>query len=395
MRIHQRTMMTKQPAPLTPRLRFPEFNNAGAWEEKRLGDICEVRNKERKPIPSSDRKKGIYPYYGASGIIDYINDYIFEQRLLLVGEDGAKWGAFEKTAFIADGRYWVNNHAHVLQATKVNDTLLENYLIKLDISPFVTGTAPPKLTLRKLQSIPILVPLLFNEQQKIADCLSALDDLIAAETQKLHLLEDHKKGLLQKLFPAEGEIIPRLRFPEFRRKGAWKSVNLGAVLESESSLLAQNKLLTSKNGYPVYGASGIAGYSTEYAQNKDYVAIIKDGSGIGKLFYCKKASSVLGTLSYLKAKNTADQCLVWLFYLLHNINFKKHIKGSGIPHIYFRDYAEEPVFIPSLSEQQKIADCLSSLDNLVVAETQKLHLLEDHKKGLLQGLFPEGTAHNG
>ena len=184
-----------------PRLRFSEFREAGEWRIKPLEKICEVLNNRRKPITSSNRVSGPYPYYGASGIVDYVADFIFDDRLVLVGEDGAKWGAFEKTAFIAEGKYWVNNHAHVLKSLGLNDVLLEAYLTMLDVGPYITGAAPPKLTLGKLKQIPITVPALPEEQQKIADCLSSLDALIAAHTEKLDALKSHKKGLMQQLFP--------------------------------------------------------------------------------------------------------------------------------------------------------------------------------------------------
>lgn len=190
---------------LLPEWRFPEFRGKGEWEEKKLNNLCEVKNNLRKPVSSTNRNKGAYPYYGASGIVDYIDNYIFNERLLLVGEDGAKWGAFEKTAFIAEGKYWVNNHAHALKPIKIIDTLLENYLIMLDVGSYITGAAPPKLTLGKLKEIPIPVPTLKEEQQKIADCFSSLDELITAQTQKIEALKTHKKGLMQGLFPSAEE----------------------------------------------------------------------------------------------------------------------------------------------------------------------------------------------
>jgi type I restriction enzyme S subunit len=147
-----------QPPALVPKLRFPEFRGAETWHVTSLDSICEILNNRRRPITGNERTPGPYPYYGASGIVDYVGDFIFEERLLLVGEDGAKWGAFEKTAFIADGKYWVNNHAHVLKPIAVNDTVLENYLTMLDLSSFVTGAAPPKLTLGKLKGIPVTLP---------------------------------------------------------------------------------------------------------------------------------------------------------------------------------------------------------------------------------------------
>lgn len=185
-----------------PRLRFPEFHAAPEWKEQPLSEVCEVLNNRRKPITSSERTAGPYPYYGASGIVDYVDNFIFEEPLLLVGEDGAKWGAFEKTAFVASGKYWVNNHAHVLRGMKVSNVFLENYLTKIDLSPFVTGAAPPKLTLGKLKIIPIPVPPTTAEQHRIAACLSSLDDLIATQSDRLAALQAHKQGLLQQLFPS-------------------------------------------------------------------------------------------------------------------------------------------------------------------------------------------------
>jgi type I restriction enzyme S subunit len=185
-----------------PRLRFPEFQNAGEWTEDALGNVCAVLNNRRRPITSTDRKPGPYRYYGASGVVDHVDDYIFDERVVLVGEDGAKWGAFERTAFIVEGRFWVNNHAHVLKPHGVSDALLENFLTMADLSPFVTGAAPPKLTLGKLKEIPVPIPPVKEEGKAIADCLTSLDDLIAAQTQKHEGLKTHKKGLMQQLFPS-------------------------------------------------------------------------------------------------------------------------------------------------------------------------------------------------
>ena len=205
LRDHKRGLMQQlfpQPGQTQPRLRFPQFRGKGEWAEKKLGRICKVLNNRRVPITSNDRKPGTYPYYGASGVVDWIDDYIFDERLVLVGEDGAKWQAFENTAFIAEGKYWVNNHAHVLKVTEVIDVFLEAFLTMADVGPFVTGTAPPKLTLAQLKLIPIPLPPTKYEQQKIANCLSALDNLIAAQAAKIESLKTHKRGLMQQLFPA-------------------------------------------------------------------------------------------------------------------------------------------------------------------------------------------------
>jgi len=209
LRDHKRGLMEQlfpQPGETKPRLRFPEFRDKREWEEKELGDICEILNNRRVPISSNDRTPGPYPYYGASGVVDFVDDYIFDERLVLVGEDGAKWKAFEETAFIAEGQYWVNNHAHVLKPSGVIDILLVNYLTMIDVGDYVTGNAPSKLTLAKLKTIPVPISRYMEEQHRIADCLTALDTLIAAQAAYIEALKQHKRGLMQQLFPApEGQ----------------------------------------------------------------------------------------------------------------------------------------------------------------------------------------------
>jgi len=141
------------------------------WEWKTIDDLCEILDRLRKPISQKDRISGEYPYYGASGILDYINDYIFDERLLLIGEDGAKWGANENTAFMADGKYWVNNHAHIMRPNNslVMDSILVYYLNTTDLNEYITGATVKKLNQQKLKEINIPLPPL--EEQKRIDFL--------------------------------------------------------------------------------------------------------------------------------------------------------------------------------------------------------------------------------
>jgi len=126
----------------------------------KIEDICEILDNQRKPITKSDREAGSYPYYGATGILDYVKDYIFDEKLVLIGEDGAKWGAGDRTAFIVEGKCWVNNHAHVLRPdrTKILDELLVEIINNMDLSRFITGVTVPKLNQAKLRSITIPLP---------------------------------------------------------------------------------------------------------------------------------------------------------------------------------------------------------------------------------------------
>ncbi|SFV33338.1 restriction endonuclease subunit S [Thermoflavifilum thermophilum] len=408
---------TKPGARLVPKLRFPEFKDSGEWEMKTIDEICEVLNNLRKPLSSNLREKGVYPYYGASGVIDYVKDFIFNERLLLIGEDGAKWEAYEKTAFIAEGKYWVNNHAHVLKPIGIVDTLLENYLIKLDISPFITGAAPPKLTLGKLKSIPVPIPQNHQEQQKIAAFLSSLDELITAESQKLEVLKEHKKGLLQNLFPQEGETVPKLRFPEF--KGNWQIVRLGCLTEIKGRIgyrgYTTNDIVEKDQGAITLSPSNIDDNnqlkfdkvtyiswekyyeSPEIMLQEGYTVLVKTGSSFGKAAFIKnlpEKSTINPQLVVLKPKKILDK---FLFLLICNSTIQKQINetvvGGAIPTLSQESISNFVILVPPnvdkyKKEQQKIAACLSSLDDLITAQTQKIELLKQQKKGLLQGLFP-------
>ena len=189
-----------------PRLRFPEFQGAREWEVKPLGRVAENLDNRRIPITSSDRKTGDVPYYGASGIVDYVEGFIFEEDLLCVSEDGAKLVARTyPIAFSISGKTWVNNHAHVLRFENAcTQKFVEVYLNSIKLDDFITGMAQPKLNKAMLGRIPIPHPRV-PEQQRIADCLTSLDELITVEAQKLEALKAHKKGLMQQLFPSPQE----------------------------------------------------------------------------------------------------------------------------------------------------------------------------------------------
>ena len=130
------------------------------WHPKNLGDLCDVLDHKRKPITKKDRIPGDYPYYGATGVLGYVEGFLFDEKLVLVGEDGAKWDSGENTAFAVEGKIWVNNHAHVLRPhrAKVLDNWLIYFLNHSDLSKFVSGLTVPKLNRGNLRKIPIPFP---------------------------------------------------------------------------------------------------------------------------------------------------------------------------------------------------------------------------------------------
>jgi type I restriction enzyme S subunit len=184
--------------------------------------------------------------------------------------------------------------------------------------------------------------------------------------------------------------LPELRFPEFRDSEGWTQKIVSNVLNNQSSSLALNKLEFTEVGYPVYGADSdkIIGLISYYTQNEDYISIVKDGSGVGRLALRQKQTSVLGTLNCLTSTEKRRYILSWLYYMMQTIDLTNYVKGSGIPHIYYADYKKHTIFIPTPREQTKIAECFSSLDDLISAVTDKIEVLKEHKKGLMQQLFP-------
>lgn len=186
-----------------PEWRFPEFRGKSEWRIKPLGKICTNYDSRRIPITEKDRVKGEIPYIGASGVIDYINDFIFDEDLLCVSEDGANLVARTyPIAFSISGKTWVNNHAHILKFShKYTQDIVESYLNMINLQDFLTGMAQPKLNRAKLDIIPIPLPE-EEEQQKIADCLSEVDKIITEQSNKVEQLKAHKKGLMQGLFPS-------------------------------------------------------------------------------------------------------------------------------------------------------------------------------------------------
>jgi type I restriction enzyme S subunit len=189
------------------------------WQTKTLGELCDVLDHKRKPITKRDRVAGEYPYYGATGVLDHVAGYLFDEPLVLVGEDGAKWASGENTAFAVDGKIWVNNHAHVLRPhrTVLLDNWLIYHLIHSDLNKFVSGLTVPKLNQGSLREIPVPVPPL-AEQQRIVGLLDeAFEGLATAKANAEKNLQNARalfESHLQSVFTQRGPGWVEKRFDE-------------------------------------------------------------------------------------------------------------------------------------------------------------------------------------
>jgi type I restriction enzyme S subunit len=252
-----------------------------------------------------------------------------------------------------------------------------------------------------LWKMPVAVPKL-KEQQKIADCLSSLDDLISDENEKLIALKGHKKGLMQKLFPADGETVPEWRFPEFRNCGEWQEIVFGEF----ANVLMCKRIFsneTNENGeVPFYKIGTLGGkpdafisktlfeeYKNKYSYPKKGEVLLTCSGTVGKCFqydgqeaYYQDSNIVWIDNPTIKISNEL------LLVLLSNVDWSK-LNSTTITRIYGSDLRNLTLKFPHIKkEQQKIANCLSELEALIFAQTKKIETLQIHRKALIQGLFP-------
>jgi len=243
-----------------------------------------------------------------------------------------------------------------------------------------------------------------KEQQKIAACLSSLDEVIAAENQKLDILKDHKKGLLQNLFPQEGETVPKYRFKEFENSGEWVEKTLGEIGEPLmcKRIFKEETTPNPNNGIPFYkiGTFGRVAdsyitkeiyeeYKSKYSFPKIGDILISASGTIGRLVIYDGSPAYFQDSNIIWLGHNEKQVLnSFLFYCYSNLEWQTS-DGGIISRLYNSDFKRMTIFFPkNQKEQDKIADTLSSIDDLINAQNQKLETLKLHKKGLLQGLFP-------
>ena len=237
---------------------------------------------------------------------------------------------------------------------------------KYDIARVAQGVSIVHLYGEHLKAIKTYNPTL-PEQQKIAKLLSLLDDRIDTQNKIIYKLKSLIRGIAQNMV----------------HRGK-PNVRLSDCMICNSSTLQESEVLESGT-YPVYGANGIVGYLDCYATLNEAIYIIKDGSGVGTVFYVAGKCSAAGTLNTLQAKE--GYSLQYLYYLLTVFNFEPYKTGMAIPHIYFKDYGKAKVFCPSHSEQFKYTKLLSTIDSKLLAEQNALVNYNLQKQYLLRQMF--------
>jgi type I restriction enzyme S subunit len=356
-----------------------------AWPVKTLGEVCEVLDSLRKPITKRDRTAGGYPYYGATGIVDHVGDYIFDERLVLVGEDGAKWDAGDRTAFIAEGKYWVNNHAHVLRCKPgvLVDSWLASFLTMSDLNSYVSGLTVPKLNQGSLVSIEIPVPPL-EEQKRIVELLDAATARVTELTECHEQARTHANNLF---ISASREV--------FEGNPDWPVKTLGEVCEVLDSL---RKPITKRDrtagGYPYYGATGIVDYVGDYIFDERLVLVGEDGakwdSGDRTAFIVEGRYWVNNHAHVLRCK---PGVLVdsWLANFLTMSDLNSYVSGLTVPKLNQGSLVSIEIPVPPFEEQKRIIAQLDSVkaktSEMVAAYDAKLTAVKNLRQSILEAAF--------
>ena len=392
----------------SPSIRFPEFT--GEWKNTTLEECVDFLDGQRKPIKSDDRKgeKRLYPYYGASGIIDYIDEYIFDGDYILLSEDGANIiDRNYRVAFIANGKIWVNNHAHVLQPHKeMNINFLSEALERINYAIYNTGTTMPKLNQEICRKINLNVPSL-SEQNKIGNLLYLLNERIATQNR---LIEDLKKlrcAIIENVFCSPNHNESALRFKgntdplstyrmedfcsRITRKNKDNQCSLVLTIAAQYGLVDQesffNKTVASEN---------LAGYyllhKGEFAYNRSYSAGY-DWGAVKRLE--KYPEGVLSTL-YICFK--IDESAVDSDYLAYYFESTKWHKGlsdiagegarnHGLLNVSVNDYFNTRHSFHCMREQKIIASMLNVISQKENDEIALYDNYQKQKQYLLRKMF--------
>ena len=411
-----------------PALRFPEFQNDGEWILTPVGKYYKVQGgfafrssefkKSGTPIIriSNIPNEGIYIDISNSVYYDRIENevnFLISKGDLLIAMSGATTG---KTAVYNQiGKAYLNQRVGLFKSINSHNYypficqwVKSNYFYA-QLKRTLAAGAQPNISSKDIESFIWAYPNgnnSFAEQKKIADCLSSLDKYIDATKRKLELLKEHKKGLMQRLFPAKGKTTPELRFPEFQNDGEWQIVSLGEIT---SVVNRRNKSNRSLPIYSINNAEGFVPQSQQFAGmdseargydisaykiiGKHTFAYNPARINVGSIGYSGELKDILISSLYVcfKTMDNVDDDFLMCFFdsYIFNQAVESNVEGGIRSYLFYENFSRINIAIPSLYEQKRIASCITSIEDVIKQTNKQICLLETHKNGLLQQLFPK------
>ena len=346
-------------------------------EWKTLGEVAENLDNMRKPVAKGGRSLGIYPYYGASGIVDYVDSFIFDGDYLLISEDGANL-VVRKTpiAFSISGKTWVNNHAHVLKFDNIINQKFVNYSLNyLDLSPYITGAAQPKLNQQNLNNIKIPYPSL-EIQSRIVQVLDNFDmvcnDLNIGLPKEIELRQKQYEYFREKLltFVAEGEYTDST--VQYRqdiiRLLNWVfgpiRVKLGQIVNLQRGKRLVRQQLATTGSFPVYQNSLTPlGYYTESNRVKNTSFVICAGAA-GEIGYSAMDFWAADDVYTLETSDNISDKFMYYVLLSKQDRLKSQVRKASIPRLSKDAIDKMTFYLPSITEQERIVSILDNFNTL-------------------------------
>ena len=412
---------------VVPALRFPEFQNTEGWKEYILGDFLLEQPRYGINAPAVPFQAKLPTYIRITDISENgyflpspkvsvnqgpISDFYLKIGDLVFARTGASVGKCykykEKDGKLVFAGFLIKvspDQTRLSSSFLFQFTFTQQYWKWIDLTS--TRSGQPGINSKELASMELYLPVK-DEQQKIANCLFSLDELIEATAQKVEALKEHKKGLMQRLFPAEGKNVPDLRFPEFQRAQVWEEKKLGekgvfygggTPDRSNSSYWTGNIGWISSSDLMEDNIHHIAitRFINEKAINKSATKIIPKECvlfvsrvGVGKIAVNKEELCTSQDFTNFQPTKGLSSYFVGYYFLSKKKYLKSHNQGTSIKGFSRNDIEKTTIVYPfDIKEQQKIADCFSSLDELIEATSRKVEILKEHKKGLMQQLFPK------
>jgi len=388
----------------------PEFSPLPeGWSAKELSDVVEIHNTKRQPLNGRERegRKGSYPYCGANGVVDYIDDYRFDGEYVLIAEDGGYWGKHQPSSYIMRSKFWVNNHAHVVCAipTETTNTFFSNIVNYLNIDPFIGGDARGKLTKAILTQLAIPLPPL-PEQKKIAHILSTVQRAIEAQERIIQTTTELKKALMHKLFTEGLRNEPQKQTEIGPVPEGWEMVEIGDLGKCVTGSTPKTKVASfydppsedfiapadlGARRYVYDSEKKISpeGMATIRPIPKDAVMCVCIGSSIGKVgMSYREESATNQQINSIICKKGRDPEFVYYLLSYRWECWKSFATFGPVPILSKGRFTSIKVAIPSsIEEQQVIAKPLVALETKVEVAEKKVAALHDLFRTLLHELM--------
>ena len=398
-----------------PALRFPEFQNDGEWKMVYGDELFEpIVNKNHDsdlPILAITQDNGAIPRDDINYNVIVSDKSIQGYKIVEIGDFIISLRSFQ--GGIEYSRYkGLCSPAYIILRKRFNEVCddfyryyFKSYKYIQDLNRNIEGIRDGKMiSYKQFSGIKIPFPR-FTEQQKIADCFVSIDKEIDATKRKLEQLKEYKNGLMQRLFPAKGKTTPELRFPDFQNDGEWRTMLLGEIT---SVVNRRNK---SNRSLPIYSINNTDGF---VPQSQQFIGMDSEARGydisaykiigkhtfaynparinVGSIGYSGELKDILISSLYVcfKTADDVDDNFLMCFFnsCIFNQAVESSVEGGIRSYLFYENFSRISIAIPSLYEQKRIALCITSIEDMIKNANEQINLLEKHKKGLLQQLFP-------